>query len=248
MKTVEADVLNSWSILSQVADGTYALLDTHSSAVGRAQQYEQQGENCKFHLSRHLVRLDLDAFAFARNSFLIHQFDLIMRRLRYAGIITHMQEHHYRLRCQTTRTTSGPQAMSLMQVVDHGGARPKERKVNNDHVVCTNSLQVLSGLQEEDKEGKITIKRLLHWANFPRIFSQTSITAGVVLISGDFEGIRDLPMLREISPKGQSSPALSENRDLERDVSHHCCCGNALVKTTIRRSRERKASVIGELR
>ncbi|KAG0720045.1 hypothetical protein GWK47_049310 [Chionoecetes opilio] len=40
------------------------------------------------------------------------------------------------------------------KVVDHGGARPQERKVKNDHVVCTNSFQVLSGLQEEDKDVK----------------------------------------------------------------------------------------------
>ncbi|KAG0722733.1 hypothetical protein GWK47_043961 [Chionoecetes opilio] len=32
------------------------------------------------------------------------------------------------------------------QVVEHGGTRPKEKKVNNDHVVCTNAFQVLSGL------------------------------------------------------------------------------------------------------
>ncbi|KAG0728927.1 hypothetical protein GWK47_031429 [Chionoecetes opilio] len=34
------------------------------------------------------------------------------------------------------------------KVVDHGGGPPKEIKVNNDHVVCTNSFQVISGLQE----------------------------------------------------------------------------------------------------
>ncbi|KAG0720967.1 hypothetical protein GWK47_047378 [Chionoecetes opilio] len=38
------------------------------------------------------------------------------------------------------------------QVVEHGGTRPTEKKVNNDHVVCTNAFQVLSGLQEEVTE------------------------------------------------------------------------------------------------
>ncbi|KAG0725889.1 hypothetical protein GWK47_037699 [Chionoecetes opilio] len=38
------------------------------------------------------------------------------------------------------------------QVVEHDGARSKKKKVNNDHVVCTNAFQVLSGLQEEDTE------------------------------------------------------------------------------------------------
>ncbi|KAG0729680.1 hypothetical protein GWK47_029846 [Chionoecetes opilio] len=44
------------------------------------------------------------------------------------------------------------QGIGGWKVVDHGGARPKESKINNNHVVCTNSFQVLSGLQEEDKE------------------------------------------------------------------------------------------------
>ncbi|KAG0715590.1 hypothetical protein GWK47_011595 [Chionoecetes opilio] len=57
------------------------------------------------------------------------------------------------------------------KVVDHGGARPKERKVNNDHVVCMNSFQVLSGLQKEDKE--------------VRTVDDTSLPEGNILVVGD---------------------------------------------------------------
>ncbi|KAG0693209.1 hypothetical protein GWK47_027587 [Chionoecetes opilio] len=56
------------------------------------------------------------------------------------------------------------------KVVDHG-ACPKEIKVNNDHAVCPNSFQVLSGLQEEDKE--------------VRTVDDTSIPEGKILVVGD---------------------------------------------------------------
>ncbi|KAG0727546.1 hypothetical protein GWK47_034467 [Chionoecetes opilio] len=49
----------------------------------------------------------------------------------------------------TTKVTSKSPGIGVWKVVDHG-ARPKEKKVNNDHVVCTNPFQVLSGLQEGD--------------------------------------------------------------------------------------------------
>ncbi|KAG0726494.1 hypothetical protein GWK47_004321 [Chionoecetes opilio] len=57
------------------------------------------------------------------------------------------------------------------QVVEHGGTRPKEKKVNNDHVVCTNAFQVLSGLQEEDTE--------------VRTVDDTSSPEGKILVVGD---------------------------------------------------------------
>ncbi|KAG0724184.1 hypothetical protein GWK47_041151 [Chionoecetes opilio] len=57
------------------------------------------------------------------------------------------------------------------QVVEHGGTRPKEKKINNDHVVCTNAFQVLSGLQEEDTE--------------VRTVDDTSSPEGKILVVGD---------------------------------------------------------------
>ncbi|KAG0712821.1 hypothetical protein GWK47_017587 [Chionoecetes opilio] len=57
------------------------------------------------------------------------------------------------------------------KVVDHGAPSPKERKVNNDHVLCTNSFQVLSGMQEEEKE--------------VRTVDDTSLPEGKILVVGD---------------------------------------------------------------
>ncbi|KAG0710191.1 hypothetical protein GWK47_023316 [Chionoecetes opilio] len=51
----------------------------------------------------------------------------------------------------TTKVPSKPPGIGVWKVVDHG-SRPKEKKVNNDHVVCTNPFQVLSGLQGGDTE------------------------------------------------------------------------------------------------
>ncbi|KAG0715987.1 hypothetical protein GWK47_010675 [Chionoecetes opilio] len=43
----------------------------------------------------------------------------------------------------TTKARCMSPGIGEWKVIDHGGARPKEIKVNNDHVVCTNSFQVL---------------------------------------------------------------------------------------------------------
>ncbi|KAG0714261.1 hypothetical protein GWK47_001629 [Chionoecetes opilio] len=71
----------------------------------------------------------------------------------------------------TTKAPSKSPGIGEWKVVDHGGARPKEIKVNNDHVVCTNSFQVLSGLQEEDTE--------------VRTVDDTSLPAAKILVVGD---------------------------------------------------------------
>ncbi|KAG0718587.1 hypothetical protein GWK47_052166 [Chionoecetes opilio] len=71
----------------------------------------------------------------------------------------------------TTRVPSKAPGIGEWTIVDHSGARHKEIKVNNDHVVCTNSVQVLSGLQEEDTE--------------VRTVDDTSLPAGKILVVGD---------------------------------------------------------------
>ncbi|KAG0719125.1 hypothetical protein GWK47_051123 [Chionoecetes opilio] len=71
----------------------------------------------------------------------------------------------------TTKALSKSPGIAEWKVVDHDGARPKEIKVNNDHVVCTNSFQVLSGLQEEDTE--------------VRTVDDTSLPEGKILVVGD---------------------------------------------------------------
>lgn len=49
--------------------------DTASSAIGRSGQYEKLGQPCLFHIGRNPVRMDLDAFAYPKNSPIKYQFD-----------------------------------------------------------------------------------------------------------------------------------------------------------------------------
>ncbi|KAG0722184.1 hypothetical protein GWK47_044995 [Chionoecetes opilio] len=71
----------------------------------------------------------------------------------------------------TTKAPSKSPGIGEWKVVDHGGDRPKEIKVNNDHVVCKNSFQVLSGLQKEDTE--------------VRTVDDKSLPKGKILVVGD---------------------------------------------------------------
>ncbi|KAG0728518.1 hypothetical protein GWK47_032329 [Chionoecetes opilio] len=71
----------------------------------------------------------------------------------------------------TTQVPSKFPGIGEWKVVDHGGASPKEIMVNNDYVVCTNSFQVLSELQEEDTE--------------VRMVGDTSLPEGKILVGGD---------------------------------------------------------------
>ncbi|KAG0724585.1 hypothetical protein GWK47_040320 [Chionoecetes opilio] len=71
---------------------------------------------------------------------------------------------------ETTKVTIKSPVIGVWKVVDNG-ARPKEKKVNNDHVVCTNPFQVLSGLQEGDTE--------------VRKVDDTSLPEGKILVVGD---------------------------------------------------------------
>ncbi|KAK3888850.1 hypothetical protein Pcinc_007116 [Petrolisthes cinctipes] len=45
--------------------------------MGRASRFERRRSQCRFYLGREPLRIDPDAYAFARNSFLLHQFDEI---------------------------------------------------------------------------------------------------------------------------------------------------------------------------
>ncbi|CAL4169345.1 unnamed protein product, partial [Meganyctiphanes norvegica] len=40
--------MGTWNFLKLVADGTYAFIDTFTTVVGKAQQFEFQGQDCKF--------------------------------------------------------------------------------------------------------------------------------------------------------------------------------------------------------
>ncbi|XP_042868039.1 uncharacterized protein LOC122250598 [Penaeus japonicus] len=106
----------SWNFFKTVADGTYALVDVYSSAVGRAMQYERRGEQCQFYLGKVPVKVDLDVFVFAKNSPILFQVDDTIRWLKYFGLIQHIKTKYYSVPCEAEVTSDGPQAMSVQQI------------------------------------------------------------------------------------------------------------------------------------
>ncbi|XP_050739160.1 uncharacterized protein LOC127009837 [Eriocheir sinensis] len=107
--------VTQWEFLKKVADGTYGFIDTASSAIGRSGQYEKVGKPCLFHIGRNPVRMDLDAFAYPKNSPVKQQFDEVMRWLQYFGIIEHLKSQYYSKACGFSLTTEGPKPISLNQ-------------------------------------------------------------------------------------------------------------------------------------
>ncbi|XP_069996552.1 glutamate receptor U1 isoform X2 [Penaeus vannamei] len=107
--------MSSWSFFESVADGTYALVDVYSSAVGRAMQYERRGERCRFYLGKEPVKVDLDVFVFAKNSPILFQIDDTIRWLKYFGVIQHIKKNYYSVPCEVEVTSNAPEPMSLLQ-------------------------------------------------------------------------------------------------------------------------------------
>ncbi|XP_071519171.1 glutamate receptor 2-like [Panulirus ornatus] len=106
---------SSW-FFSQVADGTYALVDVYSSAVGRANRFERRRDNCKFYLGRTPVKVDLDVMAFVKNSPILQQVDHVILRLRHHGIIQHIKHTFYSVACQAQVTSRGTRPLNLLKV------------------------------------------------------------------------------------------------------------------------------------
>ncbi|KAK7024267.1 hypothetical protein SK128_007751 [Halocaridina rubra] len=75
MVTFSGAEVAAWNFLKRVADGTYSWIDTASSAIGSAGQFEKMGKQCLYHVARNPVRMDLDAFAYPKNSIVMYQFD-----------------------------------------------------------------------------------------------------------------------------------------------------------------------------
>ncbi|XP_064108556.1 uncharacterized protein LOC135216960 isoform X2 [Macrobrachium nipponense] len=106
----------SWDFLKTVADGTYALADVYSSAVGSANSFEKRGERCLFHLAKESLRTDTDVFAYQKNSPILFQFDYIMQQLQYFGIIQHIKKKYYTTACDVEKSSDGPQSVSVSQI------------------------------------------------------------------------------------------------------------------------------------
>ncbi|KAK3879441.1 hypothetical protein Pcinc_015991 [Petrolisthes cinctipes] len=107
--------MSQWSFINQVAEGTFGFIDTASSAIGRSGQYEKLGQPCLFHIGRNPVRMDLDAFAYPKNSPIKYQFDEVMQWLRSYGIIEYIKGQYYSQDCSTRLTSDGPADISLIQ-------------------------------------------------------------------------------------------------------------------------------------
>ncbi|XP_068201842.1 glutamate receptor ionotropic, delta-1-like [Palaemon carinicauda] len=108
--------INTWEFFRIIADGTYALVDVYSSAVGSANSFEKRNEKCKFYISKEAVRTDADVFAFMKNSPIFYQFDKTMQWLRYFGIIEHTKRRYYSVACEVRVSSGGIRPMSVIQV------------------------------------------------------------------------------------------------------------------------------------
>ncbi|KAG7166939.1 Glutamate receptor 2.9-like, partial [Homarus americanus] len=94
----------------------HTLTDVYSSAVGRANRFERRGDQCKFYLGKVPVKVDLDVFAFAKNSPILYQFNQAILGLLQHGVIQHIKRKYYSVACEAEVTSRGPQPMNLIQV------------------------------------------------------------------------------------------------------------------------------------
>ncbi|XP_068203835.1 uncharacterized protein [Palaemon carinicauda] len=115
MISFSAAQVASWEFFRDIALGRYALIDTSSSALGISAGFEKVGRSCLFHPAREPVRLDLDAFAYPKNSPIIYQFDEIMRWLRSYGIIQYMKNQYYTKACDTVMHSDKSKPLSVTQ-------------------------------------------------------------------------------------------------------------------------------------
>ncbi|XP_066967794.1 glutamate receptor ionotropic, delta-2-like isoform X2 [Macrobrachium rosenbergii] len=115
MVTFNGIEVSEWKFLKKVADGTYAWIDTASSAIGSSNQFEAIGKPCLYHVANNPVRIDLDAFAYPKNSIVKYQFDEIMKWLRNYGIIEKMKKTYYSINCITVKASDGPQVINIAQ-------------------------------------------------------------------------------------------------------------------------------------
>ncbi|XP_064108899.1 glutamate receptor ionotropic, delta-2-like isoform X2 [Macrobrachium nipponense] len=108
--------ISTWEFFRIIADGTFALVDVYSSAVGSANSFEKRNEKCKFYIGKEAVRTDADVFAFMKNSPVFYQFDNIMQWLRYFGIIEHTKKRYYSAACEVKDSSDVIKPMSVIQV------------------------------------------------------------------------------------------------------------------------------------
>ncbi|XP_042882663.1 glutamate receptor-like [Penaeus japonicus] len=108
--------LNTWDFFQLIHRGRYALIDTYSSGVGRAASFETQGEECRFYISKNVLKADLDLMAHRQNSIFRESVDRALRQLRSFGIIERVKDAYYSTSCERETGKRDPIALGLMQV------------------------------------------------------------------------------------------------------------------------------------
>ncbi|KAK4305192.1 hypothetical protein Pmani_022911 [Petrolisthes manimaculis] len=96
--------------------GTHAVVDVHSSAMGRANMYTKPREGCKIHLAREPIQVNLDAIGIRRNSGILTQIDRVLKSLKFFGILQHIKGLYYMPLCIVNRENSGPQPLNVVQI------------------------------------------------------------------------------------------------------------------------------------
>ncbi|XP_042238858.1 glutamate receptor-like isoform X2 [Homarus americanus] len=116
LKFHQDSFLNTWDFFQLIQQGKYALIDTYSSGVGRAAKFESQGSQCRFYISRQVLKADLDLMAHPQNSVFKEQIDLALQRLRSFGIIEKIKDNYYSTSCERELAIGNLDALSLNQV------------------------------------------------------------------------------------------------------------------------------------
>ncbi|XP_076045692.1 glutamate receptor ionotropic, delta-1-like [Oratosquilla oratoria] len=115
LKQFSGAYMSSWDYFKQVEEAKYAFIDTFSSAVGRSIEHENEGGRCRFRIARTIVKSDVDAFAYARNTPIRHRVDKMLTWLRYYGILEHLRSKYFSLPCFEEATNDGPKSLDLIQ-------------------------------------------------------------------------------------------------------------------------------------
>ncbi|XP_071546419.1 glutamate receptor-like isoform X2 [Panulirus ornatus] len=115
LKFHQDSFLNTWDFFQLIHQGKYALIDTYSSGVGRAARFESSSD-CRFHISRQVLKADLDLMAHPQNSVFRENIDQALRRLRSFGIVEKIKNQYYSTSCSQELTQRDPIALTLTQV------------------------------------------------------------------------------------------------------------------------------------
>ncbi|XP_063839992.1 glutamate receptor 2-like isoform X3 [Scylla paramamosain] len=115
-KFYQDSFLNTWNFFRHVEAGEYALIDTYSSGVGRAANFEARGKKCRFYTSRNLMKTDLDLMIHPQNSVYKHHIDQALRQLRSFGLIDKIKSNYFSSPCNQETGQRDPLSLSLTQM------------------------------------------------------------------------------------------------------------------------------------